>query len=148
MGKGKHNSPRNLTPEIDAPTPPSGSSHRPRSIVRRLIKKAKDGAYKLKPRSKDSRSNSPAPPNYVHDDDEERASSTPNIEDAQQAGERMLPLSGPAMIAVSVGQDVQAGLNTADTFQDTYLKPLRIFDDVIGKIADVWSLLSVGTELT
>ncbi|KAG2361876.1 hypothetical protein BDR07DRAFT_1090291 [Suillus spraguei] len=97
---------------------------------------------------KDSRSHSSAPPNVHHDGG---ASSIPNIETqdvevedtrsavqgAQQTAKCMLTLSGPATTAVSVGQDVQADLDTADTFQDTYLKPLRIFDDVIGKIADV-----------
>ncbi|KAG2361890.1 hypothetical protein BDR07DRAFT_1376904 [Suillus spraguei] len=71
------------------------------------------------------------------------------LKDAQQAAERILPFSGPMSTAVSVGQNAQADLDldTADTFQDTCLKPLRMFDDVIGKIADVWTLLSVGTEL-
>jgi len=32
-------------------------------------------------------------------------------------------------------------------FQDTYLQSLRIFDDVIEKIADVWTIISIGTEL-
>jgi hypothetical protein len=41
----------------------------------------------------------------------------------------------------SVGQDAQADLDAADGFQDTYLKPLRIFDSVIGEIANVWTLL-------
>jgi hypothetical protein len=69
------------------------------------------------------------------------------LRDTRQAAQRMHPLSGPAMTAASVGQDAQGDLDTADGFQDTYLKPLRIFDDVIGKIADVWTLISIGTEL-
>jgi hypothetical protein len=60
---------------------------------------------------------------------------------AQQAAKRMHPLSEPAITVASAGQDAQADLNAADDFQDTYLKPLRIFDDVIGEIADVWTLL-------
>ncbi|KAG2066757.1 hypothetical protein BDR04DRAFT_51667 [Suillus decipiens] len=76
IGKGK--SSRNLTPEIEASGSASGSSHRPRGRVRRFLQKVKDGANKLRPHSKDSRTHSPAPPN-VHDDDEP-ASSTPDIE--------------------------------------------------------------------
>jgi hypothetical protein len=45
------------------------------------------------------------------------------------------------MAAASVGQDGQADLDAADGFQDTYLTPLRIFDTVIGEIANVWTLL-------
>jgi hypothetical protein len=63
------------------------------------------------------------------------------LQDAQQAAKRMHPLSGPAITVVSVGQDAQADLDTADGFQDTYLKPLRIFDSVIGEITNVWTLL-------
>jgi hypothetical protein len=32
-------------------------------------------------------------------------------------------------------------------FQDTYLKPLRIFNSVIEKNADVWTLILIRTEL-
>jgi hypothetical protein len=69
------------------------------------------------------------------------------LRDAQQAARRMHPLSGPAITVASVGQDAQVDLDTADNFQNTYLEPLRIFDAVIGKIADVWTFLSIGTEL-
>lgn len=61
--------------------------------------------------------------------------------DAQQATKRMHPLSGPAIAVASVGQDTQADLDAADGFRDTYLKPLGIFDAVIGEIANVWTLL-------
>jgi len=49
----------------------------------------------------------------------------------------MHPMSGPAITVASVGQGAQADLDAADGFRETYLEPLRIFDDVIGKIADV-----------
>ncbi|KAG1859617.1 hypothetical protein DFJ58DRAFT_286078 [Suillus subalutaceus] len=129
-----------------------GSLHRHRGRVGRFLEKVRDGASNLRvSRSKDSRSHSPAPPNVLH----QHASSTPNIleaapsdveweadtqsalRDAQQAVQRMHPLSGPAITVASIGQDAQADLDAADGFQDTYLEPLRIFDDVIGKIADV-----------
>ncbi|KAG2361875.1 hypothetical protein BDR07DRAFT_1376893 [Suillus spraguei] len=131
MGKGKGHSSRNLTPQIEAPVPASGSSHRPRGRVRRFLQKVKEGANKLRPTQ----------------GVKVEALTRSAVQDAQQAAKRMLPLSGPATTAMSVGQDVQAELDTADTFQDTYLKPLRTFDDIIAKIADVWTLLSVGTEL-
>jgi hypothetical protein len=44
------------------------------------------------------------------------------------------------MTVASTGQDAQADLDAADGLQDTYLKPLRIFDAAIGEIANVWTL--------
>jgi hypothetical protein len=61
--------------------------------------------------------------------------------DAQQAAKRIHPFSGPTITVASVGQDAQAYLNAADGFQDTYLKPLRVFDAVIGEIANVRNIL-------
>jgi hypothetical protein len=60
---------------------------------------------------------------------------------AQHAAVRMHPLSGPAINMVSVGQDAQADLTTADDFQNTYLRPLRVFNAVIGEIENVWTFL-------
>jgi len=59
----------------------------------------------------------------------------------------MYSLSRPVITVTSTGQGAQEDFDTADTFQDTYLQPLRIFDTVIGKIADVWALFSFRTEL-
>ncbi|KAG2367106.1 hypothetical protein BDR07DRAFT_361807 [Suillus spraguei] len=149
MGKRKGNPSNILTQEIE--TTAQASSHRPRGRVHRFLDKVKGGANKLRSLSKDSRSRSPALPNVSHD---ERASSTPNIavqgveveahtqsesalQDAQQATARMHLLSGPVTTVASIGQDAHAGLDAASSFQDTYLKPLRIFDTVIEKIADV-----------
>ncbi|KAG2361888.1 hypothetical protein BDR07DRAFT_1376903 [Suillus spraguei] len=109
MAKGKGNSSRNSTQEVEAAAP--GSSHRPRSTVRRFLKKVKDGAKKLK--------------------------LTSALQNAQRATEHMRLLSSPAMTVMSGAQNAQADLDAAGTFQDTYLKPLRIFDNVIEKIADV-----------
>lgn len=61
------------------------------------------------------------------------------LQEAQQATNLIHPLAGPAITPVSVGQGAQGDLNTAGNFQDTYLKHIRIFDDVIGQIADVWT---------
>ncbi|KAG2064931.1 hypothetical protein BDR04DRAFT_1109377 [Suillus decipiens] len=49
MGKGKGHSSRNLTPQIEAPVPASGSPHRPHGRVRRFLDKVKDGANKMRP---------------------------------------------------------------------------------------------------
>ncbi|KAG2362066.1 hypothetical protein BDR07DRAFT_1074184 [Suillus spraguei] len=109
-------------------------SHLPHNKVHRVQVEVKDGfgdgVCNLRiSRSNDSRSCNPVPPDVYP----ERASSTPNLEDAPESAKRMRPLSGPAM----TGQDADVDLDTADSLQDTYLKPLRIFDDVIGKLADV-----------
>ncbi|KIK38627.1 hypothetical protein CY34DRAFT_14919 [Suillus luteus UH-Slu-Lm8-n1] len=153
MTRRKQNSSRDSTKETRTSSEAStrGSSHRPRGRVNRLLGSIKEGVNKFRTRSKDSRSRSPVPPH-------EHASSTQDVEvhaapsqagaeveadtqsalrDAQQAAKRMHPLSGPAITAASVGQDAQADLDAADGFQDTYLKPLRIFDSVIGEIANV-----------
>jgi hypothetical protein len=71
---------------------------------------------------------------------EVEADTQSTLRDAQRAAKRMHPLSGPAITAASVGQNAQADLDAADGFQDTYLKPLRVFDAVIGGIANVWIL--------
>ncbi|KAG1867251.1 hypothetical protein DFJ58DRAFT_911672, partial [Suillus subalutaceus] len=157
MSKG--NSSRDSTQETHTSSEATAreSSHRPRGKFRQFLGevkgRVKDGVHNLRTsHSKDSRSRGPVPPNVHH----ERASSTPNTEaqvapsgveveagtqsalqDAQQAVQRMHPLLGPVITVASVGQDSQADLDAAYGFQDTYLQPLRIFDDVIGKIADV-----------
>ncbi|KAG2358211.1 hypothetical protein BDR07DRAFT_1379563 [Suillus spraguei] len=111
MGRGKGNSSRNPTPEIE--TTPRESS-----------------------RSKDSPSRSPA---LSNDHQNERASSTPNIEagpsgvvaahtlseirDAQQATKRMHQLSGHATTAVSIGQNAPADLDAVDSFQTHISNP-------------------------
>ncbi|KAG2340650.1 WD40 repeat-like protein [Suillus weaverae] len=154
----KGNSSRNSTQQTHTSNEATAgaSSHRPRSRVGRFLQKVKgsvkDGANRLTSRSKDSRNRSPVPPNVDH----ERASSTPNIEvqvapsgveveavtqsalqEAQEAAKRIHPLPGPVITVASAGQDAQTKLDVAYNFQDTYLKPLRIFDSVIGGIADV-----------
>ncbi|KAG2354924.1 hypothetical protein BDR07DRAFT_578348 [Suillus spraguei] len=132
---------------------PRQNSHRPRGRVSRFLEKVKVGANKLRASMspRDPPNHSPVPPNAYH-----RASSTSNIElqvapsgveveantrstllETQEAIKYMHPLFGPAISVDSALQGAQEDLNTVDSFQDTYLKPLRIFDDVIGKLADV-----------
>jgi hypothetical protein len=78
---------------------------------------------------------------------EAEADSQSALRGADQAAKRTHPPSETAITVVSVAQGAQAYLDAADSFQDTYLKPLRIFDAVIGEIGNVWTLLSIGTEL-
>jgi hypothetical protein len=42
---------------------------------------------------------------------------------------------------VSAAEDGQEDLNAADNFQITYLRPLKIFDNVIKNLTDVWATL-------
>ncbi|KAG2048459.1 hypothetical protein BDR06DRAFT_976024 [Suillus hirtellus] len=158
MSKDNHSS-RDSARETHTPSQATapGSSHRPRSKIGRFLKKLKEEAKMLR---RDSCSQSPAPPNVSHD---EPVSPTPNIEaqagpsgvkvkddvqsvlwGAQDAMEHMHLLSGRA---ASPGKEAQEDLHTAGKFGDTHLKPLKIFDAVIGEIADVWAFYYIGTEL-
>ncbi|KAG2102507.1 uncharacterized protein F5147DRAFT_762472, partial [Suillus discolor] len=125
----------------------TGSSHRPRSSIGQFLKKLREDAKKLKPRLRDSRSLSPAPlsdeplstpnteaaPSVV----EGEADTESALQDAQEDVKHIHLLSGPVTTAASVTKGAQEDLHDASSFQETYLQPLRIFDDVIGKIADL-----------
>jgi WD40 repeat protein len=74
-------------------------------------------------------------------DAEDEADLQSVIRDTQQAAKRMHPLLGSAITVACAGQDAQTDLNAIDDFQDTYLKPLRIFDPVIAEIGNVWIIL-------
>ncbi|KAG2341525.1 hypothetical protein BDR05DRAFT_990896 [Suillus weaverae] len=168
MRKGKSRKSRDSTQQTHTSNEATaGESSRPtRGRVRRFLGdvkgSVKDTMTRLTSRSRDSRNRNPVPPSVDH----ERPSSTSNIEvqadpsgveeeantqsalqDAQEAAKRIHPLAGPAITVASYAQDAPADLNAAYTFQDKCLKPLRIFDSVIGDLANVWALLSIGTEL-
>jgi hypothetical protein len=49
----------------------------------------------------------------------------------------MKPLSGHVISGASTAQNAPADLDAVYNFQDTYLQPLRIFDSVIGTLAEV-----------
>jgi hypothetical protein len=59
------------------------------------------------------------------------------LQDTEEAVTHMHPLSKHATTGVSLVQDAQEDLDAADSFQDIYLKPLKIFDAVVEDIADV-----------
>jgi hypothetical protein len=60
------------------------------------------------------------------------------LQNTQEAVEDMHSLSGHKTTVVSILQGAQKDLDAADSFQDTYLQPLRIFDTVIGEVANVY----------
>ncbi|KAG2744506.1 hypothetical protein P692DRAFT_20743804 [Suillus brevipes Sb2] len=56
---------------------------------------------------------------------------------ASDATDKMNMFSGPGRLAASAGTNGLVDLNKLDKFDATYLKPLKIFDSVIGTLADV-----------
>ncbi|KAG2158608.1 uncharacterized protein EDB93DRAFT_1334540, partial [Suillus bovinus] len=147
MTSRKGNSSRDSTQGSSQVTDPGGS-HRPRNKIGQFLKKLKEGTKRFKRRSKDSRSQvSPAPPSSERpstpntdaapSDVEIEADTESALRGAQEVANRMHPLSGPAITAASVVEGGPEGLDAANDLPETYLKPLRIFDDVIGKIADL-----------
>ncbi|KAG1843731.1 hypothetical protein C8R48DRAFT_765437 [Suillus tomentosus] len=124
---------------------------RPRGKICRFLGKVTNGVIKKMSRSslKDSRSRDPVT-SVV---DRKIVSSIPNVEvqdgppgaeqgtdpqlalrDVNEAAKGMNLLSGPVASGISAAQNAPAD---ACTFEDTYLRPLKIFDAVIGKLANV-----------
>jgi hypothetical protein len=60
------------------------------------------------------------------------------LREAKDTVEGMNLLSAPAKSGVSATQNAPADLEAAYGVEDTYLQPLRVFDSVIGSLADVW----------
>jgi hypothetical protein len=58
------------------------------------------------------------------------------LREANDTAENMGLLSGPAISGVSAAKDGPAALEDA---YNKYLQPLRIFNDIIGRLADVWA---------
>jgi hypothetical protein len=59
------------------------------------------------------------------------------LQDAKEAVDGMNLLSRPVVSVVSTAKNAPAVLEDVYNVQDTYLHPLKIFDNVIGKLADV-----------
>ncbi|KAG1869428.1 hypothetical protein DFJ58DRAFT_911289, partial [Suillus subalutaceus] len=159
MDKRKRNLSRNSTPDTEETAPES--SHQPHGRVDRFLENTqellhhdetnyvlvKGGFKKLRiSRLKDSPSRSPVPPNECASSTsvqmapsglEMEADTQSALQDTQEAVKHMHSRLGPATTVVSPVQDGQDDLDDVDMFQDTYLEPLRIFDDVIEEIADV-----------
>ncbi|KAG1848099.1 hypothetical protein DFJ58DRAFT_843029 [Suillus subalutaceus] len=63
------------------------------------------------------------------------------LQAAREATRNIKALGGRAENVISRARDGPADLDTADNLQNTYLKPLRIFDFIIEEITDVRALL-------
>jgi hypothetical protein len=59
------------------------------------------------------------------------------LRNARDAADQMNTRLGPPGLVASEGQNGLADLDKTDNFEATYLKPLKIFDSVIGTLADV-----------
>jgi hypothetical protein len=70
------------------------------------------------------------------------------LQNAKQAVRGMNLFSGPVESGVSATQNAPPVLNDAYNVQDTYLQPLKIFDNVIGRLADVWPHFSSVRDRT
>ncbi|KAG1891858.1 uncharacterized protein F5891DRAFT_1197320 [Suillus fuscotomentosus] len=122
---------------------------RPRGKISRFLGKVMNGEIQKISRSnlKDSRTRDPVLPNV----DREGVSSISNIEvqdappgakqsadtqsalrDVNETAKGMNLLSGPVTSGLSAAQNASADLEDACKFEDAYLRPLKIFDSVIG----------------
>jgi hypothetical protein len=59
------------------------------------------------------------------------------LRNARDAADQMNTRLEPPGLVASEGQNGLADLDKTDNFEATYLKPLKIFDSVIGTLADV-----------
>ncbi|KAG1859352.1 hypothetical protein DFJ58DRAFT_288712 [Suillus subalutaceus] len=128
---------------------------RSRGKICRFLGKVTNSVIKKNSRSilKNSRNRDPVLPTV---DSREGASSVPNnevqdtpsgveqfadlqpaIRDAEEAVKGINLLSGPVTSGVSAAQNAPADLEDAYNFEETYLRPLKIFDTVIGTLTDV-----------
>ncbi|KAG1840533.1 hypothetical protein C8R48DRAFT_679553 [Suillus tomentosus] len=75
------------------------------------------------------------------DDSTKSQSAAVALQAAREDARKFKTLGGHAINVISAVRDGPADLDTASSFQDTYLQPLRIFDSAIRNIAEVWALL-------
>ncbi|KIK42595.1 hypothetical protein CY34DRAFT_136097 [Suillus luteus UH-Slu-Lm8-n1] len=132
-----------------------GRSVQPRNKVGRFLKKVAKTISRSKSRSRDH-----VLPNVDYED----APLIPNIEEtssgveqctnpqsalreAKDAAEGMNLLLTPLRSGASSAQDAQANLEAAYGAEDTYLQPLRVFDSVIGALADVHPYAKIALGL-
>ncbi|KIK32138.1 hypothetical protein CY34DRAFT_182822, partial [Suillus luteus UH-Slu-Lm8-n1] len=108
--------------------------HRPRSKAGQLF-----GKFKDKLGFSDSHSPSPAPSNIEGQAGpsgvEVEANTQLALQGAQEAEQRMRSLPEPEITVASALQGAQEDLDVLENFEE-YLKPLKIFDAVIGEISD------------
>ncbi|KAG2136354.1 uncharacterized protein EDB93DRAFT_1106911 [Suillus bovinus] len=128
----------------DSTPVPSGSSVQPPRKFRRFLRKVQDGVTRkisaeiIQKRSNINNLRSDEPEVQDAPSGMEKAADPKSaLQRAKEAVKGMKLLSKPVQSAVSTTQNASGDLEDAYNFQDTYLKPLRIFDNVIGKLADV-----------
>ncbi|KAG1868266.1 hypothetical protein DFJ58DRAFT_97924 [Suillus subalutaceus] len=106
----------------------SESSARPPNKIHRFLRKVRDGVL-----IKKIVQNAPS----VVEQGTDSQSVDTAIRNARDAVDQMNTRLGPAGLVASVGQNGLVDLNKADNFEATYLEPLKIFDSVIGTLANV-----------
>lgn len=141
--------------ETSNETNAAGRPDRSRTKICRILGKVTNGVIKKISRSnlKNSRNREPV---FLDVDSREGTPSVPNnelqhtslgveeftdlqsaIRDAKENTKGMNVLSGRVASGVSATQNTPADLEDACNFEDTYLRPLKIFDTVIQALADV-----------
>ncbi|KIK35362.1 hypothetical protein CY34DRAFT_587433, partial [Suillus luteus UH-Slu-Lm8-n1] len=143
MTRRKGKSSTQQTHESSEATTSGKGSHRPRSKAGRLLEK-----FKNKLRFSDSRSPSPAPSNIEAGPSgvEEGANAQLALRAAEEAVQYMHSLGGSGITMASshplsqIENTVLSALERAqedpDNFEETYLQPLKIFNDAIDVISD------------
>jgi hypothetical protein len=63
------------------------------------------------------------------------------LRDAREGVKSMRQLGKHSTAVASAVKDGPEDLDAADNLQTTYLQPLRIFDRVVGELANVWATL-------
>ncbi|KIK42083.1 hypothetical protein CY34DRAFT_12587 [Suillus luteus UH-Slu-Lm8-n1] len=133
-GKSSGNSTQQTNTSSEATASGKGL-HRPRSKAGRLF-----GKFKDKLGFSDSRGPNPAPSNIevqaAPSGVEVEANAQSSLHGAQEAEQRIHSLPEAGTTVASVLQGAQEDLDVLDNFEETYLKPLKIFDAVIGEISN------------
>ncbi|KAG1817021.1 hypothetical protein EV424DRAFT_1513365 [Suillus variegatus] len=131
-------------PDIETPNETNTAERRgrPRGKICRLLGRVKNGVVKKISRSKfnDSRSRNPVQAqdtSTVVQQDADPQSVNKALQDAGHGADQMNQIWGHARPVLSAGTKGPAALDNIDSIGTTYLQPLRIFDTVIGTIAEV-----------
>ncbi|KAG2087915.1 aldehyde dehydrogenase family 1 member A3-like protein [Suillus discolor] len=133
-------------PPLDIETPNDTNTTerrgRPRGKICRLLGKVKNGVVKKISCSKfnDSRSRDPVQAqdtSAVVQQGADPQSVNKALQDAGHGADQMNQIWGRARPVLSAGKNGPAALDNIDSIGTTYLQPLKIFDTVIGTIAEV-----------
>ncbi|KAG1889719.1 uncharacterized protein F5891DRAFT_1282778 [Suillus fuscotomentosus] len=129
-------------PDIETPNETNTAERRgrPRGKICGLLGRVKNGVVKKISRSKfnDSRSHNPAQDtSTVVQQGADPQSVNKALQDAGHGADQMNQIWGHARPVLSAGTKGPAALDNIDSIGTTYLQPLRVFDTVIGTIAEV-----------